>query len=158
LCISAPLFISKLQRSRLPLIQTRFLKKKFHIYKQAVGKFGKQWNSSNYITYSPWKYINISLGHLTVYHQFYVNQISLLINLNVISLITIRKWLKKFMTLVCRGLSKQSVLNVFHVVPYMFSLSVTIVSIEVFLKYWFNTLPRADQFIWSSSSRYSYTF
>jgi hypothetical protein len=27
----------------------------------------------------------------------------------------------------------------------------------VFLKYWFNTLPRADQFIWSSSSKYSYT-
>jgi hypothetical protein len=33
----------------------------------------------------------------------------------------------------------------------------TVVPIEVFLKYWFNTLPRADQFIWSSSSRYSYT-
>jgi hypothetical protein len=33
----------------------------------------------------------------------------------------------------------------------------TVVPIEVFLKYWFNTLPRADQFISSSSSKYSYT-
>ena len=62
------------------------------------------------------------LGHLTVYHQFYVNQISLLINLNVISLITIRKCLKKCMTLVCHKLSKQSVLNVIHVVPCLVSL------------------------------------
>jgi hypothetical protein len=34
---------------------------------------------------------------------------------------------------------------------------ITVVPIEVFLKYWFNTLPQADQFISSSSSRYSYT-
>ena len=37
------------------------------------------------------------------------------------------------------------------------TMVVTVVPIEVFLKYWFNTLPRADQFISSSSSRYSYT-
>ena len=36
-------------------------------------------------------------------------------------------------------------------------LPLTVVPIEVFLKYWFNTLPQADQFISSSSSRYSYT-
>jgi hypothetical protein len=35
--------------------------------------------------------------------------------------------------------------------------AITVVPIEVFLKYWFNTLPRADQFISSSSSKYSYT-
>jgi hypothetical protein len=35
--------------------------------------------------------------------------------------------------------------------------AVTVVPIEVFLKYWFNTLRQADQFISSSSSRYSYT-
>jgi hypothetical protein len=34
---------------------------------------------------------------------------------------------------------------------------ITVVPIEVLLKYRFNTLPRADQFISSSSSRYSYT-
>jgi hypothetical protein len=33
------LFISKLQRRKLSLIQTRSLKKYFQIYKQAVGKF-----------------------------------------------------------------------------------------------------------------------
>jgi hypothetical protein len=32
-----------------------------------------------------------------------------------------------------------------------------VVPIEVLLKYWFNTLPRADQLISSSSSRYLYT-
>jgi hypothetical protein len=37
------------------------------------------------------------------------------------------------------------------------SLYFTVVPIEVFLKYGFNTLPRADQFISSSSSKYSYT-
>jgi hypothetical protein len=37
------------------------------------------------------------------------------------------------------------------------SIQFTVVPIEVFLKYWFNTLPQADQFISSSSSRYSYT-
>jgi hypothetical protein len=36
-------------------------------------------------------------------------------------------------------------------------LAITVVPIEVFLKYWFNTLPRADQLLSSSSSRYSYT-
>jgi hypothetical protein len=35
LCISASLFISKLQRKKLPLNQTRFLKKYFQIYKEA---------------------------------------------------------------------------------------------------------------------------
>jgi hypothetical protein len=35
---------------------------------------------------------------------------------------------------------------------------ITVVPIEVFLKYWFNTLPLVDQFISSSSSRYSYTY
>jgi hypothetical protein len=39
LCISASLFISKLQRTQLQLIQTRFLKTYFQMYKQAVGKF-----------------------------------------------------------------------------------------------------------------------
>ena len=47
-----------------------------------------------------------------------LRQSNLSINqLNVISLITIRKCLKKFMTLLCHKLSKQSVLNVIHVVP-----------------------------------------
>jgi hypothetical protein len=35
--------------------------------------------------------------------------------------------------------------------------AITVIPIEVFLKYWFNTLPQVDQFISSSSSRYSYT-
>jgi hypothetical protein len=39
----------------------------------------------------------------------------------------------------------------------LLQLMFTVVPIEVFLKYWFNTLPQADQFISSSSSRYSYT-
>ena len=38
LCISARLFISKLQRSKTP-IQTRSLKKNFQIYRQVVRKF-----------------------------------------------------------------------------------------------------------------------
>jgi hypothetical protein len=37
--VSARLFISKLQRSKLLSIQTRFLKKHFQTYKQAVRKF-----------------------------------------------------------------------------------------------------------------------
>ena len=38
-----------------------------------------------------------------------------------------------------------------------FGEAITVVPIEVLLKYRFNTLPRADQFISSSSSKYSYT-
>jgi hypothetical protein len=37
LCISARLFISKLQKIRLLMIHTRFLKKYFQVYTQAVG-------------------------------------------------------------------------------------------------------------------------
>jgi hypothetical protein len=39
LCISARLFISKLQRRKLLLIQTRSLREYFQIYKETVGKF-----------------------------------------------------------------------------------------------------------------------
>ena len=39
LCISARPFISKLQKSKLLLIRTRFLKKYFQVYKQAVRKY-----------------------------------------------------------------------------------------------------------------------
>jgi hypothetical protein len=39
LCICARLIISKLQRSKLLPIQTRFLKKHFQFYRQAVTKF-----------------------------------------------------------------------------------------------------------------------
>ena len=39
LCISAHLFVSKLQRRKLSFVQTIFLKKYFQVHSQAVGKF-----------------------------------------------------------------------------------------------------------------------
>ena len=39
LCISARPFVSKLQKRKLLLVWTRFLKKYFQVYKQTVGKF-----------------------------------------------------------------------------------------------------------------------
>ena len=64
-----------------------------------------------------------------------------------------RDWLKALISIMWTIQCNLNCIRFFN----FFIETFTVVPIEVFLKYWFNTLPQANQFISSSSSRYSYT-